>query len=614
MRYCSLQLKILLTLVGLLALLGGTVSLFIRLHLAKGLREELEKRGVSIAKHIAQSSVEAILSRNPLSLAIAAANQKKTEEDIVYIFFLGPRPGEVLGHTFGDGFPARLLEINPLSPGEEYAIRHLETEAGRVYDIAVPVTGGGLGQVRLGISARSVEEALDRMTGESLAITFLAVLAAILLAVPLSAAIVHPVRHLTRAAERAAEGHLDQEVPAGSGDEIGQLAFSFNRMLLKVQKAQEALLVGNRELAAEVERRQQAEKRLAAQLSFLGTLLDALPSPVFFKGTDGRYAGCNRAFEEFAGRDREAIVGLTVFDLFREEEAERHARMDRDLFAVRGICSYEGPLTRADGMTRQVIFHKATFRDESGKTAGLVGIFLDVTSDREIDRLRNEFISTAAHEFQTPLAAILGFSELLLNHPETPPDERQEYLGIVQEKAGYLSRIVDQLLDVARLEAGRGFPLDPKPCRADRLILNYLRSCQQNAPGHHVEVKLPSECPAVIADEDRIVQVLDNLLSNAVKYSPKGSLIRVVGEATEDSFRISVEDQGPGLDSEHLERIFDKFYRAHTAETSPSGTGLGLYIARSIVEAHGGTIRAESEPGAGTRITFSLPLAVAAAA
>lgn len=504
MGHLTLRLRILLAIAGLLALLGGSVSIFIRWHLSDDLHEELQKRGVSIAKHIAQSSVAPILARDPLALRIAAHDPKNTERDIVYVFFLGPHPGEVLAHTFGEDFPTELLDVNPLSPEQEFAIRHLATELGPVYDIAVPVARGGLGQVRLGISARPVHDTVEVLTDEALTITFLAMVAGILLAFPLSAAIARPLRQLTAAAEKAAEGHLEQSVPHDGKDEIGQLAAAFNHMLREVLKGREALLASNAGLAAEVELRRQAENRLATQLNFLSTLMDALPVPVYFKDSEGRYLGCNQAFEEFTGFRRTDIAGRTCFELLPAEDAACHARVDQDLFQAPGICRYEREFTRADGARRQVLFDKATFRDENGLPAGLIAILVDVSSQREIDRLRGEFVSTAAHEFQTPLSAILGFSELLVNAPETSSEDRQEYLGIIHERAEHLSRLVDQLLDVARLETGRDLPLSPKPCRADRLLGRSLRSYRQNALTHGVELKLPTESPYVVADEDRI--------------------------------------------------------------------------------------------------------------
>lgn len=604
----TLRRKILLVLVTLMVIFGATVAISIQLSVASSLRRELEKRGISIAKHLAQESINSVLARDRLALRIAASNQKKIEEDIVYIYFEGISPGEILGHSFGDTFPSALLDGRRLPPGKTHGIRRILTEFGTVYDIAAPIAHGGLGEVHLGLSALSVENSASEIAREILMITLLVTGAGILLAIPLSAAIAGPIRRLTDIAEAVAEGDLDQQIPPGGRDEIGQLSRSFSRMLQELRKSRENLLSGNRDLAAEVRRRQLAENQLATQLNFLSTLMDELPSPVFFKDTVGRFLGCNRAFEHFLGRSREEIIGRTTFDLLPEEEARIHAKQDSGVFASQKGCSYEGRLTNKDGAVRNVLFHKASFNDERGALAGLVGILIDITAEREIAALRREFVSTAAHEFQTPLAAILGFAELLSDSANLTEELRCDYLAIVQERAEFLSRQVDKLLNVSRLENGGPLPLTLGPCPMDQLILQSLRSHEQTVQTHRFEWSLPSPCPPVTADRDRITQVLDNLLGNAVKYTPKGGTIRVVAAFAAQALEVCIEDEGPGLAPEHLERIFEKFYRVTNRDSAPSGTGLGLYLCRSIIEAHGGTIFAESLPDRGTRLCFSLPL------
>lgn len=605
---CSLRGRILLAQIGLLVFLGGSVAFLIETDHSASLRRELQKRGISIARHIAQQSVQAILAQDSLALGIAAGSQKKAEEDIVYIFFLGPEGNEVLGHSFGDTFPTTLLDLNPLLPGEPFAIRQLLTENGPIYDVAVPVANGGLGRVRLGISALPVERAVDRLTGEILMASLLAVVIGLLLAFPLTATVIHPLRRLTQAAETAAQGELEQEVAAGGRDEVSQLARSFNRMLRHLREAQEELLQSNRELSAEIGRRRQAESRLAAQFNFLSTLMDELPCPVFFKDTQGRYLGCNQAFEKFTGFLRDDIVGRQSLDFMPPEEAALHIGIDEELFVTPGTRRYEGELTQADGARRQILAQKATFTGEDGHPAGLVGVLLDMTAERETERMRSEFVSTAAHEFQTPLAAILGFCEVLLRDGTLDEESRREYLSIIQERGGYLSRLVRQMLDVSRIEAGCGIPLSPTLCHLEPLFSRLVQTYEQQGSGHDFRLILPADCPPLLIDEDRFSQILDNLLSNAVKYSPEGSRIQIEVSVCERFLRIGVQDQGRGLTADQCQRIFDKFYRVHTDNTAPAGTGLGLFITRSLVEAHGGRIEAHSAPGEGTCMAAYLPM------
>jgi len=602
----GLRQKIFFALASLVVLIGLADFFFIKYGFSGHLRQELEKRGVSIARNIAHNSVNAILAQDLLALKIAAHQQKLAEEDIVYIFFLGARAEEVLAHTFDHGFPLDLLSANPLPKGSTHSIRYLATERGPIYDVAVPVSRGGLGQVRLGISATPVTLAIDTLTRNILLTTLLMAGFGLLLALPLSAAIAQPLRRLTDAAGAVGEGCFDQRIPEQGNDELGKLARTFNVMTQRLRSAQDDLLERNRLLADEVARRQSAEAQLAFQLNFLSTLMNELPGPVFYKNSEGIYLGCNRAFEEFFGLERKQVIGRTTFELFPEAEARLHHQADRGLLAEPGTSQYECRVVRPGGGVRQALFRKTTFTDNAGRLTGLVGIVVDVTAEREIDRLRREFVSTAAHEFQTPLAAIIGFCDLLQDEGAVEPGQRREFIGIIQERAEFLSRLVDQFLDVSRIEAGRSVPLNPRLCHPDRLIQKLLRSFQHHY-GLRFELRLPKDCPQIVADEDRLAQVIENLLSNAVKYSPAEGRIAITGTIDDELFSLSVEDQGEGLQPDQLERIFEKFYRADHSETAPSGTGLGLYIARAIVEAHGGRISAASTPGQGTRISFSIP-------
>ena len=443
----------------------------------------------------------------------------------------------------------------------EQSIRYLTTEAGPIYDIAVPVSRGGLGQVRLGISAAPIAQAVNDLTGRILWVTLLLAAAGLLLGLPLSATIARPLRRLTSAARTVAGGRFDIQVPEGGKDEVGQLARAFNAMVGELRESRAVLVSRNRELATEVALRQAAENRLAAQLTFLETLLEQLPTPVYFKDLDGVYLGCNRAFEEFLGQSRDVVLGRTVRDLFPEAEARVHTRRDEALRAAPGTCSYEAEF-RGPAGCRQAVFHKTTFNDPAGRPAGLVGVIIDVTREREVDRLRKEFVATTAHEFQTPLTAILGFCELLQEYDPGHP-ERSEYLGIIHERAEFLSRLVDQFLDVSRIEAGRSLPLAPVADRTEELVQRVLRSFGAGT-ANRIEVQMPDPCPMILADEDRLAQVMQNLLSNAVKYSAAGTCIRIGGTSEDGFFHFSVENQGAGLQPQDLERIFDKFFRADT--------------------------------------------------
>jgi signal transduction histidine kinase len=227
------------------------------------------------------------------------------------------------------------------------------------------------------------------------------------------------------------------------------------------------------------------------------------------------------------------------------------------------------------------------------------------------DQLKGEFISTAAHELSTPLASIIGYAELLLQSQEGASiitDKSDEFLNIIIENAEMLSRIIDDLLDISKLENGYRLDLQKKPAPIRKVVANVVDHFEQNAPQHLFRLHVSDDLPEMITiDEGRIVQVLNNLLSNAVKYSPDGGLVELVATAKPEMLHISVVDHGIGMDEDQLERIYDKFYRANASDTAVHGLGLGMSIVKEIVEAHKGEIRVKSALGEGTQIHFTVP-------
>ncbi len=249
----------------------------------------------------------------------------------------------------------------------------------------------------------------------------------------------------------------------------------------------------------------------------------------------------------------------------------------------------------------------------SGKKerTGAISILRDVSRERELDRMKNEFISTAAHELRTPLTSVLGFSELLLNQEEygiTDPNQQKNFLAIIREKAKRLDSITTDLLDLSRFQSGQTITLTKSSCDIGKVIRQVASLYQTETAHHLVSTSLPEKPVFISADPGKLEQVLDNLISNAIKFSPKNSEIKISGESIIDQFKISVNDEGVGMTPEQVDRIFDKFYRVDASDSAQEGLGLGMAIVKSIIEAHKGEIWVMSEPGKGTTVSFALPL------
>jgi two-component system sensor histidine kinase KdpD len=226
----------------------------------------------------------------------------------------------------------------------------------------------------------------------------------------------------------------------------------------------------------------------------------------------------------------------------------------------------------------------------------------------EMDRMKSEFVAIASHELRTPLTALQGFSELLATR-RYAPGEISRLAAIMRAESERLGRIVEDFLDLARLERGLAPPLRRRRVDPAALVIEAIEVLQRARPSHRLDVDCEPGLPALDADPDALDRVVKNLVSNAVKYSPAGGRVLVAARARREppSVEITVEDEGPGIDAADLARIFEPYYRTAAGTRAAGGAGLGLAVVKSLVDAHGGSIRADNVSPHGTRMTLIFP-------
>jgi signal transduction histidine kinase len=271
----------------------------------------------------------------------------------------------------------------------------------------------------------------------------------------------------------------------------------------------------------------------------------------------------------------------------------------RTTASIRELEALNGELQREIAQRRAAEEENARLVRQAARVAAL----------EELSRLKSEFISIASHELRTPLTGILGFSELLSTGAITEDDQRQRYQRMVYEQAEQLAALVDNLLDVSRIEAGR-VQLHSTAIDLEEVVRSVLEPIRAAAPLHALSAEIEPPARRLHADAGKVRQVLVNLVGNAVKYSPAGGAVTVVArsESATGLVRISVADQGLGIPPELRDRVFDRFQRVDTADTRGiRGTGLGLYIVKELVELHGGRVELESEVGRGSTFHVTLP-------
>jgi PAS domain S-box-containing protein len=340
-------------------------------------------------------------------------------------------------------------------------------------------------------------------------------------------------------------------------------------------------------------------------------LWDAIPDGVVVVGSDRAVRTMNRAAERTSGWPRDHAAGTFYGTVLPLRDAsgflvhERYDPFQKLLSTVVATPEREYSLQRRDGIEVPVALRASFVRDADRRLSSVVVVIREAARRRRLDRMRSDLISTVSHEIRSPLTSVKGFTSTLLAKWDRFSDEQKRVmLQTVNYDADRVTRLLGDLLDVSRLEAGR---LELKRQEVDVVALatDAIMRLRLDAEHHSLEVVFPDGFPKVTADPGRIEQVLMNLVENAIKYASPGR-VSVSGNEDGDTVTVRVSDEGEGIPPDHLPHIFGKFYRRGSGERR-SGTGLGLYICKGIVEAHGGELTVEKSDATGTVFSFTLP-------
>lgn len=345
----------------------------------------------------------------------------------------------------------------------------------------------------------------------------------------------------------------------------------------------------------------------------LDALLDAVADGILILNPGLHIQRVNPAFARMYAAPPEQLVDRRHRDVVRWHRVERGTPLEEALAQGwpqgPGDALYvQGDMLRADGTPLPVGITYAPLFDEQGDLLNLIASARDIRAFREADRLKATFISTISHELKTPIALIKGYvSTLRRSDVRWDPSIVQEALAVIEEEADRLHRLVQDLLEASRLQAG-ALRLQFQEVDLEALAHRMVRRFAHQHPDFHFHIHASPHLPPVWGDEGRLEQVLANLLHNAVKYASRGSTVTLELKATPQEAILCVADQGPGIPPEDQPHIFDPFYRSRQHADTHPGTGLGLYLSRAIIEAHGGRIWVDPHYRQGARICFALPL------
>jgi len=392
------------------------------------------------------------------------------------------------------------------------------------------------------------------------------------------------VRPLTDAARRMHAGDLEARARVTREQDLGQLGAALDQLASSLAKT-----VGS----------------LTSERDLLSRILDGMQEGVLLLDKDGKVALMNPALREMLLL-RADVIGQPLL------EVVRHAELKELLDRARTTRTPSSGEVELGGLKPRRLLVRGTAFTQAG-SGGLIAVFFDVTDIRRLESLRRDFVANVSHELRTPVTAILSAAETLEGALARDPEAAKRFLGIIERNASRLQRLIEDLLDLSRIES-RELRLRPERFAFEPYATHLLGMFRERADKRRIALKLESaKGTEVDADRRALEQVITNLVDNAVKYCPEGSTVtlraeRIATAGAAGRVRISVEDDGPGIEEKHLPRLFERFYRVDAGRSREmGGTGLGLSIVKHLVESMGGTIDVKSAPGKGTTFEIALP-------
>ncbi len=470
-----------------------------------------------------------------------------------------------------------------LNRGSGSSIRYSVTARTEVLYVAYAVgeLAAPVRVARLALPLTKVQAALTRLNRAILSTAVIAATLAVALAFLIASRTTSPVRQLTTMAQQVAAGNLDARLLPTTQDEVGQLTRAFNIMAENLQDKLNAL---------------------TTEQSRSSSILDHMADGVLVVDMDGVVQMLNPAAARILDVTPEAALGRSFSALVRHHRLiELWLRCQRTQEEQQDAVETD----HGKGTFLQVIITP----QKTPSTPGYLVIVQDLTRIRRLETIRRDFISNVSHELRTPLASLSALVETLQGGALEDPTMAQRFLNHMERELATMTQVVEELLELSRIESNRA-PFFMQATSLEALIRAPVERMmpQVKRAGLTLEVQLPESLPPVLADAERIHQVMTNLLHNAIKFTPTEGRIVVSACGGVDHVTIAVHDTGVGVAEEELGRIFERFYKADRARAS-GGTGLGLAIAKHIVQAHRGQIWVESVEGRGSTFYFSLPIA-----
>jgi len=563
-----------------MAVLGAYLTSSVRNSQLSSLRTQLENE----AKITAEASLPGFTSQeggNSLdALAKKLGGQIGTRITIIAL------DGFVLGDSNEDPATMENHATRPevkdaLASGIGESTRYSTTLEKQMMYVAVPITiqGEVLGVARVALPLTQVENSVNRIILSIVVAMIIAAMLVILAAWLIARMTTQPIRELTRASQKIASGEFGQKISLGTKDESGQLAHAFNEMSLKLK-----------EMMATI-----SEDRAR-----LTSILDNMADGVILTDAEGIVVLTNSTGQRLLRIRDKNYKGRPLIEVVREHELN-------DLL---NYCLETGQeqIAQFELATLNRFLRAIAIPIANDRLDGVLLLIQDLTELRSLQTMRREMVGNISHEFRTPLAGIKAMVETLQDGAVDDREAAKDFLSRIEAEVDRMTQLVAELTELSRIETGKA-ELKLEPVNLNMIVEEVIAQLTPQAERQNLtlEMALADNLPATPVDKERIRQVMVNLIHNAIKFNRPGGSIKTTIKQSEGLVVVEISDTGTGIAKDDLPQIFERFYKADKSRTG-QGSGMGLAIAKHIVEAHGGNIRVQSEEGKGSTFSFSLPL------
>lgn len=580
-----LWLSVVLVVVALLVVLGLLLSQLFDNFYFNLQAQNLIKQGENLGKLVLSSPSDAELLRD-LALVEDFLNANVVIMDKSGLI-QSVSPGMMRMHRWGGQGWQRLTppQAAAVLAGRTVVMRGYQPGVNAtVLTVAVPVKVGDevVGAVYLYAPLAPITRTIAEVRRLILYGVLVTLVVATILAFFLSRRISRPLIHMERAAQAMAAGDFSPRVNVGTDDEVGRLGQALNHLAEELARTLDAL---------------------GAERDQLANILGSMTDGVITFDAGGAVLIFNPPAASYLAPLTELAAGKRLGLDIRLPELEEAFRQVVETGTVQGAEVTVG--------SKVLACRLAPLTDPRGTVRGAVSVLLDMTRERRLEEMRREFVANVSHELRTPLTYLQGYTEAILDGLAADPDEEKKYLKIILDETLRLRRLVSDLLDLSRIEAGQ-LALEKGEVNLAELCSEVAEKVWPLAEEKEIRLELdvPAQLPPAWGNADRLQQVLINLLDNALRHTGAGGKVAVTAKVQGEELAVSVHDTGPGIPPEELPYIFERFYKVEKARTrTTAGTGIGLAIVKGLVEAHGGRVWVESTPGKGSVFTFTVPAA-----